>query len=55
MPSTFRIPKARLDGPYGRIMATVARRMWGEVPDNAYVNPSDRQTGRGSAWRLGLR
>lgn len=37
MPSTFRIPKAPLDGPYGRIMATIARRMWGEVPDNAYV------------------
>lgn len=37
MPSTFRIPPARLDGVYGRVMSVVARRMWGEVPDNAYV------------------
>jgi alkylhydroperoxidase family enzyme len=37
MPSTFRIPKATLDGVYGRVMTTIARRMWGEVPDNAYV------------------
>jgi AhpD family alkylhydroperoxidase len=37
MPSTFRIPPARLDGVYGRVMTVVARRMWGEVPDNAYV------------------
>lgn len=37
MPSTFRIPKAHPDGVYGRVMTTVARRMWGEVPDNAYV------------------
>jgi AhpD family alkylhydroperoxidase len=37
MPSTFRIPKARLDGVEGRILAAVARRLWGEVPDNAYV------------------
>jgi AhpD family alkylhydroperoxidase len=37
MPSRFRIPKARLTGVYGRIMTTVAERMWGEVPDNAYV------------------
>jgi AhpD family alkylhydroperoxidase len=39
MPSTsrFRIPKARLDGVYGALMTRVARHMWGEVPDNAYV------------------
>ena len=37
MPSKFRIPKARLDGVYGAVMTRVARRMWGEVPDNAYV------------------
>ena len=37
MPSTFRIPKAELTGVYGRIMVVVAKRMWGEVPDNAYV------------------
>ena len=37
MPSSFRVPKARLDGAYGAVMTRVARRMWGEVPDNAYV------------------
>ncbi len=37
MPSNFRIPKATPDGVYGRVMTVVARRMWGEVPDNAYV------------------
>ena len=37
MPSQFRIPKARLDGAYGTLMTRIARRMWGEVPDNAYV------------------
>jgi AhpD family alkylhydroperoxidase len=39
MPSTsrFRIPQARLDGAYGALMTRIARRMWGEVPDNAYV------------------
>lgn len=35
--STFRIPKGELTGAYGRLIAKVARRMWGEVPDNAYV------------------
>jgi hypothetical protein len=29
MPSTFRIPRARLDGVYGRVMTKVAERMWG--------------------------
>ncbi|WP_457207640.1 carboxymuconolactone decarboxylase family protein [Nocardioides sp. P5_C9_2] len=37
MPSTFRIPQARLDGVHGRVMTAVARRLWGEVPDNARV------------------
>jgi AhpD family alkylhydroperoxidase len=37
MPSTFRIPKAALDGAYGALLSRVARRMWGKVPDNAYV------------------
>jgi AhpD family alkylhydroperoxidase len=37
MPSSFRIPQARLDGVYGAVMTRVAKRMWGEVPDNAYV------------------
>ena len=35
--STFRIPKARITGLYGRILSAYARRTWGEVPDNAYV------------------
>ena len=37
MPSSFRIPKATLDGAYGAVMTRVATRMWGKVPDNAYV------------------
>ena len=37
MPSQFRIPQATLDGAYGAVMTRVARRMWGKVPDNAYV------------------
>ena len=37
MPSTFRIPKATITGVYGKVMEAYARRMWGQVPDNAYV------------------
>lgn len=37
MTSTFRIPRASIDGLYGRVMKTYARRTWGQVPDNAYV------------------
>jgi AhpD family alkylhydroperoxidase len=37
MPSNFRIPKAVPSGAYARVMTVVAERMWGEVPDNAYV------------------
>ncbi|MBS2939729.1 carboxymuconolactone decarboxylase family protein [Nocardioides sp. J2M5] len=37
MPSQFRIPKARLTGAYGALMTRVAKRTWGQVPDNAYV------------------
>ena len=37
MPSSFRIPQARIDGAYGAVMNRVAHRMWGQVPDNAYV------------------
>ena len=37
MPSSFRIPKAHIDGAYGAVMTRVAQRMWGQVPDNAYV------------------
>ena len=35
--STFRIPKARITGLYGRMLTAYARRTWGQVPDNAYV------------------
>lgn len=37
MPSTFRIPRATISGPYGRLMSAYARRTWGQVPDNALV------------------
>ncbi|HEV2796909.1 MAG TPA: carboxymuconolactone decarboxylase family protein [Nocardioides sp.] len=37
MPSQLRIPKATLHGAYGALMSRIAKRMWGEVPDNAYV------------------
>ena len=37
MPSQFRIPKATIDGAYGALMTRVAKRMWGQVPDNAHV------------------
>ena len=37
MSSTFRIPKATIDGAYGAVLRRVAHRMWGQVPDNAYV------------------
>ena len=36
-PQSTRLPKAAIDGAYGAIMTRVARRMWGKVPDNAYV------------------
>jgi len=37
MPSTFRIPKARLHGLYSRFMSVYAKRAFGEIPDNGYV------------------
>jgi alkylhydroperoxidase family enzyme len=37
MSSKFRIPKATIDGAYGAVMRRVANRMWGQIPDNAYV------------------
>lgn len=37
MPSTFRIPKASITGLYGKVLTTVTRRTFGEIPDNAYV------------------
>lgn len=37
MPSTYRIPRATITGPYGRLLTAYARRTWGRVPDSAYV------------------
>ena len=37
MPSTFRIPKATMSGPYAGLLKAYARRTWGDVPDTAYV------------------
>ena len=37
MSSTFRIPKARITGLYGRLVSAYARRTFGEVPDGMYV------------------
>lgn len=37
MPSTFRIPKAEITGPYRRALSAVVRRMFGSVPDNVLV------------------
>jgi len=37
MPSTFRIPQADLSGVFGRALAAYAGRLYGEVPDSAYV------------------
>lgn len=37
MPSTFRIPRAEIDGVYGAILKRFARRTWGQVPDSALV------------------
>ena len=37
VPSTFRIPRATIDGPYGRLMLAYAKRTWGMVPDTAWV------------------
>lgn len=35
--SDTRIPRARITGPYGRLVTAYARRRWGQVPDTAYV------------------
>lgn len=35
--SQFRIPAAPLTGPVGRVVAVVARRLYGQVPDNVRV------------------
>ena len=43
MPSTYRIPKATMSGPYARLLKAYSRRTWGQVPDNAYVVWHHRQ------------
>jgi alkylhydroperoxidase family enzyme len=37
VPSTFRIPKAELTGPYARLLVGFTKRTFGEVPDPAYT------------------
>jgi len=37
VPSTYRIPKATMSGPYARLLQAYSRRTWGQVPDNAHV------------------
>lgn len=37
MPSSSRVPKAELTGVSGRVVAAVARRTFGQVPDNVHV------------------
>lgn len=37
MPSTFRIPKATITGLYGAVMSAYSRRVYGQIPDGAYV------------------
>lgn len=37
MPSNFRIPRAELNGLFGRALAAYAKRTYGRVPDVAYV------------------
>lgn len=37
MPSSFRIPRADLSSPFGRVIERVSRRLYGEVPDTARV------------------
>lgn len=37
MPSIFRIPRADLSSPFGRVLASLSRRLYGDVPDNVYV------------------
>lgn len=37
MPSSFRIPKATIDGAYGAVARRLTSKMFGQVPDNTYV------------------
>ncbi|WP_434966412.1 hypothetical protein [Janibacter indicus] len=48
MPSTFRIPRNDMSSPFGRLVVAICRRLYGEVPDNAYVLAHDRKV----AWSV---
>jgi len=37
MTSNFRIPKAPVTGLYGKLMSAYSRRVYGQIPDGAYV------------------
>ena len=45
--SKFRVPKAELTGLYGRLVTAYAKRMYGEVPDNAHVMWHNRKVLKG--------
>lgn len=48
MPSSFRIPRNDMSSPFGRVVVAICRRLYGEVPDNAYVLAHDRKV----AWSV---
>lgn len=48
MASTFRIPRADMSSPFGRAVAVICRRLYGEVPDNAYVLVHNRKVAMGT-------
>ncbi|WP_110590077.1 carboxymuconolactone decarboxylase family protein [Microbacterium suaedae] len=48
MPSRFRIPKARITGLYGAVLTFAVKRMWGKIPDNAYVLWHNRRVMNGA-------
>ena len=43
VPSTFRIPRNDMSSPFGRLVVAICRRLYGEVPDKAYVLAHDRK------------
>ena len=48
MPSSFRIPRNDMSSHFGRAVVAISRRLYGEVPDNAYVLAHDRKV----AWSV---
>lgn len=48
MPSSFRIPRNDMSSHFGRAVVAICRRLYGEVPDNAYVLAHDRKV----AWSV---